>query len=148
MISFRWFWKPGLQLLSGTSSEEKREEKYIFINKIWMYEWISSSRDLLETIVHPLWVVGRIRQPFPCVSYEATKRVSQWQRVYGVRLRRTPVQPLQSRVKRSGCRPKTLPLFSNLWCSIPTQLILNMIQHVSDWVGSFSSVVIIPLLIP
>ena len=32
------------------------------------------------------WGVDVIRPPFPCVSYEATKRVSRWQRVYGVKL--------------------------------------------------------------
>ena len=28
-----------------------------------------------------MWVGGRICPPFPCVSYDATKRVSRWQRV-------------------------------------------------------------------
>ena len=28
------------------------------------------------------WMGGRIRPPFPSVSYEAAKRVSRWQRVY------------------------------------------------------------------
>ena len=34
---------------------------------------------------------GRIRPPFSCVSYEATKKVSQWQRIYDVGLHRPPV---------------------------------------------------------
>ena len=34
---------------------------------------------------------GKIRPPFPCVSYETTKRVSRLQRVYGVGVRRPRV---------------------------------------------------------
>ena len=36
-----------------------------------------------------------------------------------------------------GCRPKTLPSFSNLSCQISTQSHLHMVQHDSDWVASF-----------
>ena len=52
--------------------------------------WIYSRRIIVNTIMFPLWVGGRIRPPFPYVSYEATKSVSQWQRVYSVGLRRPP----------------------------------------------------------
>ena len=48
----------------------------------------------------------------------AIREVPRWQRVNGVGLRRPPVQPLQSRLKRPECRSKTLPLFSNLSCRI------------------------------
>ena len=34
------------------------------------------------SILYPLRVGGMIRPPYPCVSYEATKRVSRCQRVY------------------------------------------------------------------
>ena len=76
---------------------------------------------------YPLWEADRICPQFPCMSYEATKRVSGWQCVCGVRLRRPPVQPLQYRFKRPGCHPKTLTLFSNLSCPIPTQPLLHML---------------------
>ena len=69
---------------------------------------------------YPQWAEGRIHPPFPCVSYEATKRVSRWQRVYGMVLRWPLVLPVQSRLKRPGCRHKTLSLFSNLSCPIRT----------------------------
>ena len=36
---------------------------------------------------------------------------------------------------RPGCRPKTLPPFSNLSCPIPYQTLLHMVQHVADWVA-------------
>ena len=54
-----------------------------------------------------------------------------------VGLRLPPVLPLQSRLKRLGCRPKTLPLFSNLSCPILTEPLLHIVQHVADWVAPF-----------
>ena len=44
---------------------------------------------------------------------------------------------LQSRLKRPGCQPETLPPLSNLSCPIPTQSILPMVQHVDNWVTPF-----------
>ena len=106
----------------------------------WFYKCWRLYRKYLLKIYQkqsPIWVRHRICLPFPCVSYETTKRVSQWQQVYGVGLRRPPVQPLQSRLKRPGCQPKTLPLFSNLSSLIPTQPLLNMVQYVADWIALF-----------
>ena len=48
-----------------------------------------------------------------------------------VGLRRHPMYPL------SGCRPKMMQTFSNLSCQIPTQPLLQMVQHVADWVAPF-----------
>ena len=73
----------------------------------------------------------------PCVSYEEAKRVSHWQHVYGVGLLGPPLEPLQSKLKRPGCWPKTLSLLSNLSYPIPTQPLLHMVQHVADWVAPF-----------
>ena len=56
-----------------------------------------------KTYGHPvcsLCTVGGIRPPFPCVSYEVTKRMYRLQRVYSVGLRRLPVEPIQSWLKR------------------------------------------------
>ena len=43
-----------------------------------------------KMMIPPCGAGGGIRPPFPWVSHEATKRVFRWQRVYGVRLRRSP----------------------------------------------------------
>ena len=82
----------------------------------------------------PEWGRGRIRLLFPPSS--SRKRVSRWQRVYIGRLRRSTVLPLP------GCRLKTLPPFTYLSCPIPTQPLLQMVQHGADWVSPF------PLNIP
>ena len=44
-----------------------------------------------------LWAGGRMHPIFPCLSYEATKSVSRWQRICTVRLRQHPVYP------QTGC---------------------------------------------
>ena len=44
---------------------------------------------------YPLLAGGKICQSFSCVSYEATKRVSRWQHVYGVGLHWPPVHRLK-----------------------------------------------------
>ena len=96
----------------------------------------------------PLWAGDRIRPPFPCVSYEATKMVYRWRRVYSVGLRRLPVLPLQSRSQRPGCCPKMLPLFSNY---SRTQFTLNLFYKWCNMLLTglhHSSVVIIPFLLP
>ena len=41
------------------------------------FVWLNRLHD-----IYPLWVGAGIHPPFPCVSYEATKRVSRWQCVY------------------------------------------------------------------
>ena len=50
---------------------------------------------------------GRIRPPLPCVSYEATKRMSRWQRIYSVELRRSFVR-FENGGRVLGCRLKSL----------------------------------------
>ena len=79
-----------------------------------------------------------MRPPFHCVSYELTKRVSRWQRVYSVRLRRPPLP---------GCRLKILPLFSKLPSPIPTQPFYTWCNMLLTGLHQ-SSVVSIPLLLP
>ena len=49
------------------------------------------SKAILRLAYVTLSVGDRICQPFPCVSYEATNGLSQWQQVYGVGLRQPPV---------------------------------------------------------
>ena len=48
-------------------------------------------RCLFILILIKRWTGSRIRTLFLCVSYGATKRVSRWQRVYSVGLRRPHV---------------------------------------------------------
>ena len=44
---------------------------------------------------------------------------------------------LQSRLRRPGCRPKPLPLFSNHSCPFPIHSLLPMVHHVANWVTPF-----------
>ena len=65
--------------------------------------------------------------PHPYVSYEAPKRVSRWQRVDDVGIRRPPVHSEQSRLKRP-VRPVFVqpvfvqPAFVQLFSSNPIRL--------------------------
>ena len=59
----------------------KSGQTFLYLARIYNIHYTSS-----------LWAPDRIRPPFPCVSYEASKTVSQWQRGYSVELRRSPVQ--------------------------------------------------------
>ena len=64
------------------------------------------------------------------VSYEATKRVSRWQRVY--KRGTTPASCVTfTRM------PKMLPTFSSLACPIPNEPLSHMVQHVADCVAPF-----------
>ena len=71
---------------------------------------------------------GRIRPPYPCVSYEATKRVSWWQRIY--KRGTTPASCVTSTGMPAQNAADTLkPLVPN-----PHPTPLQMVQHVADLV--------------
>ena len=87
---------------------------------------------LLALVNNRLNFSGPINRVNTIVGYghrfpEATKWMSQRQRVFGAGLRRPPANILK----------KTLPPFSNLSCPIPTQPLLHLVQHVADWIVPF-----------
>ena len=98
----------------------------------------SFSRILFSIIFH--FTCGRrieYAHHFPACRMKRL-RLSGWQRVYGVGLRRPSVQPLQSMLKRPGCWWKMLPLFANPLRPFPTEpLFFHMVQHLADWVIPF-----------
>ena len=58
---------------------------------------------------HPPPPMGRIRPPFPFVSYEATKRVSWWQCIYDMGLMPTPcVTFTEMSIQNDDTIPNTL----------------------------------------
>ena len=73
-----------------------------------------------------------IRRPFPCVSYEATKRVSRWGRP-------GCLDRGQSSLKRPGWALNAATILKPLVANrvIPTQTFLHMVQHFADSVGPF-----------
>ena len=75
--------------INGSTRWNNREWRVCFIVLI-------PERELTTLWAHcsapvSLWEGDSIRPQVSCMSYEATKRVSRWQRVYLVRLRQSPV---------------------------------------------------------
>ena len=113
--------------------------KYFEVSYLWYV--LSTVRYGTHDTCSPMWAGGKIRPPFLCVSYEATKRVSQWQRIYGVGLYAgllCNLYNLSWRDRDAGpkrCHYSPLNSFYT-WCSI----LLTGLHH--------SPVVSIPLLLP
>ena len=74
---------------------------------------------------------SRIRALYSCVSYEATKRFSRWQRVY--KRGTTPASCISSTGMPAQNAANILkPLVPN-----PHSPLLHIVQHVTDWVAPF-----------
>ena len=81
---------------------------------------------ILTLLLSLLLIRGRIRRSFPYVSYEATKRVSRWQRVYSMGLGRPPIfyQDIGSNaanILKISIAQSILNLFYS-WCMLLTRL--------------------------
>ena len=91
---------------------------------------------MLANVPTPCGPGGSIRPPFFYVSYEAIKRVSGWQRIYSVGLRRPPdAGPKHCQHSQISRAQSPLNLF-HTWCNM---LLTGLHQ---------SPVVSIPLLLP
>ena len=96
-------------------------------------------RLLPPTIIPPVGP-GTTHPSSPCVSYEATKRESRWQRVYGVGLHRPPVLPLHKLKKPRDAGPKRCHYSQTSRAQHLLHMVLTGLHH--------SPVVGIPLLLP
>ena len=103
-----------------------------FFNFIFLCELSCNPPFSAYTTNVSLWERVRMRSPFPCVSYEANRKVSRCQRVYGLGLRQSPVEPLQSKLKRPTKTDAII--LKPLRVRSLTQPLLHMVQHVADGV--------------
>ena len=76
---------------------------YLSCNKLLSFAKVIISSISYYHLPPALWAGGGTRLPFPCVSYQSTKRGSRWQCIHSVGLRWPPMQPLQSRLNGPKC---------------------------------------------
>ena len=80
---------------------------------------------LIASPIYMIIVGGRICLPYPCMLYETTKRVSQWQGIYRVGVCQPPLQSLQ----RDW--PNTLPTFSQPLVHNPHLFVQLKYEHIN-----------------